>query len=361
MKIVISGSDITHAVSQVSKTTGAKHVSFSAKDDTLIVSGSEKGRTLIITMAAEVKEEGGFTALPEVLIGVCSNRKQVTLNQSDDESQVVVTSGKYAADITILPYEEITLQEPAGIELGMGEAELRVLLDVCSRAQLTAPYIEGTPSLPLHVKITDKGTHVASLDSLHVASVRTRQVTKAEDMELVLPAGVLSTVASAASGDNYRIVLSESVVYANNSKFQLCLPVEQPESNNLGFKHVAIMQNMIKKEENVTTVSIDFPDLDAILSNVYAVAEAGVPITFTVKKSTLTVGTSTNYGSASDTLDAEVNGATGEFKFNPSLVSEIFNKIRADKVELNFLPKMMFITQRTGETTSLFIVVRASS
>lgn len=360
MKIKINGVTLTNAIAQIVKVTGAKHLSMKAEDDKLIISGSEKGRMLSMSIEAAVKEEGGFTAIPDVLTGVVRSRKEVILTKSADESMVVVRSGNYEAEITILPFEDISIEEPSGVELDMADAELRVLLDVCNRAQLTAPYMEGSPSLPLHVNMSETGTHVASLDSYHIASVRTKQVTKEEELDLILPAGALSMVTQASNGGSYRIILSESVVYADNETFKLSLPLEQAAGNNLGLKNVSMMNNAIRKSEEVTAVKVDLAELEAILNNIYAVSEQGVAIVFTVGKNELKVSTSTSYGSANDKLTAEVKGKPNEYKFNPALVSEIFSKLSGDEVELNFLPKFMYINVRNGETSSMFIILRTS-
>lgn len=360
MKVKIPANTLIAALSQVLKVTGSKQVSIKAEGDTLTVSGSDKGKLLLLNMPAAVKKEGSFTALPDAVIGVCRNRKDVILEMSDDESHVTVTSGSYSADITILPYEEITLEEPSGTELDLEEAELKVLLDVCERAQLSAPYIDGAPALPLHLLVNATGAHVASLDSFHVASVRTKQVTKDQDLELILPTGALTVINQASNGGKYRIILSDSVAYADNESFQLSLPVEQLDSGNLGLKHVKSMQKMIKDADEVTSARVDLEQLATILSNVYAVSEQGVPIVFTAKKGSLTVGTTTNYGSASETLDAEINGKAGVFQFNPALVSEVFSKIQGETIDINFLPKFMYLSIKNGETASLFIILRTA-
>lgn len=360
MKVKVDGAALTSAVSQVARVTGSKHVSLFCDDDVIVVSGSERGRILVLRVPAAVKEPGSVTVLPDTLNGVVARRKEVVLELDDEQSTLTVKSGSYKSTLTVLPYEEVSITEPEGMELDMEDAELRVLLDLCNRAQLTQPYIEGSPPLPLLVLFGPKGTHIASLDQYHVASVRTKQIVRDEEQELILPSGSLAAVASAASGEKYRIILSESVIYANNEAFEIVLPLEQREGNNLGFKHVNSMQGVIQKEENVTSVSVDFSELDAIMGNIYAVSEAGVPIDFKFSKGKLVVSTNTNYGSASETLDAKVAGPAGECRFNPSMLSETFKGVSGETVELNFLPKFMYISVKNGETSTLYILLRST-
>lgn len=360
MKVKVDGAALTAAVSQVSRATGSKHCSLFCADDTIIVSASEKGRSFILRVPAAVKEEGSVTVLPETLTGVVARRKEVVLELSDDESTLTVKSGNYKSTLTVLPFEEIAITEPEGIEMDMADAEMRVLMDVCNKAQLTQPYKDGAPPLPLLIRFGTNGTHVASLDQYHVASVRTKQIVRDEQQDIVLPPGALATVASAANGNKYRVILSESVIYANNEQFELVMPLEQPEGNNLGFTHVKMMQDRIQKEENVTSVSIDFGELDAILSNIFAVSEAGVPIVFSYKKGELTVSTNTNYGSASETLEAKVAGKAGEGKFNPAMLSETLANVSGDTIELNFLPNCVYVQIKNGETSVLYILLRSA-
>lgn len=360
MLVKVEGAALSAAVAQVSRVTGSKHCSLFCEDDTIIVSGTERGRSLILRVPAAVKKAGSVTVLPDTLTGVVAKRKEVVLELDDDESTLTVKSGTYKASLTVLPYEPITVTEPEGFEFDTADAEMRVLLDLCNRAQMTQPYIEGSPPLPLLVRFSDKGTHVASLDQYHTASVRTKQITRDEEHDIVIPPGALASVTQAASGERYRIILSESVIYANNQTFELVMPLEQREGNNLGFTHIDKLQSVIKKEEAVTSVSIELAELDAILGNIYAVSEAGVPITFAYKKGQLTVSTSTNYGSASEQLDAKVAGPAGECKFNPSLLSETLRNVSGEQIELNFLPKFMYISVRNGETSALFVLLRST-
>lgn len=360
MLVKVEGAALSAAVAQISRVTGSKHCSLLCEDDTIIVSASERGRTYILRVPAAVKKSGSVTVLPDTLNGVVAKRKEVVLELDDDESTLTVKSGNYSSSLTVLPYEPITITEPEGFELDMEDAELRILLDMSNKAQLTQPYKEGCPPLPLLVKFGEKGTHVASLDQYHTASVRTKQITRDEERDIVIPPGALAAVAQAANGEKYRIILGESVIYANNSAFELVLPLEQRESNNLGFSHIDRLQKMIKDEEDVTSVAVSMPELDAILGNIYAVSEAGVAITFAYKKGQLTVSTNTNYGSATEKLDATVTGKAGECKFNPSLLSETLSGVSGDIVELNFLPKFMYIMIKNGETAMLFVLLRST-
>jgi DNA polymerase III sliding clamp (beta) subunit (PCNA family) len=360
MRIKVDGNALIACVSQVVKVTGSKHVSILAEDDELRVASAERGRTMVLRMDAAVKEGGGVTMMPDTLIGVCRNRKEIELALSDDESKVTVKSGKYEADLTVLPYEQIDVEEPEGLELSMEDAELKVLLDVCNAAQLAQPYKDGCPSLPLFIAFGEKGTHVASLDQFHAASVRTKQITREDEQELLVPAGTLSAVASAADGNTYRLVLADSVVFANNERFELILPLEQPEGSNLGLNNIKMLRDVIRNSDEVTSISVDREELDTILTNIYSVSESGVAISFTAKKGSLTVSSNTNYGSASETLDAKVVGKGGKFQFTPGLIAEVFAKLRGDTIELNILPKFMYIETKNGETSCLYIVLRTA-
>lgn len=360
MKIKVSGTALAAAIGQITKITGSKHVSLKAAGEKLTVAGTEKGRTVIQFVPASVKQKGQFTALPDILVGVCRNRKEVVLEMADEESHVAFSSGRYKSDITIVPFEDITVSEPkGGTSFDLAEAELKVILDICDKAQLTAPYIDGAPPLPLLLRITEKGTHVASLDPYHVTSIRTKQVTMENDLELTLPPGALTAVAQLAEGEKHRIVFSEAVVYAEGASFKMVLPLEQVDGGKFGFKNVISLQDRIKSSEPVASAKVVREELDGILSNIYAVSEAGVPIIFSVEKGTLTVSTNTSYGSASEQLDAECRGS-GQFKFQPQMVSEIFGKLfgGVNELDVYFLEKMMYMQLRNGETNGLFVMNR---
>ncbi len=361
MKIKCSGTDLASAIGQVTKMTGAKHVSFKAEGELLLVSGTEKGRTALVRVAVSIKKGGQFTSLPDGFVGLTRNRKEVVIEMDKDGSKVSLKSGNYESELTVVPFEDIQIVEPTdGTEFEMGEAELKVVMELCGKAQLTAPYKEGSPALPIHLAITSNGTQVACLDPFHVASVRSKQVTRDENLEIVLPPGALTAVAQLAEGEHHKIVFSESVVYAEGETFQIKLPLEQVDSGKLSMKHVQQLQERIKGSEPVATARVSRDQLSSILENVYAVSEADVAIVFDVSKGKMGVSTTTSYGSAKEELTAETKGS-GSFKFPPSMLSELFAKVygSGDELDLFFLDRMVYFQVRTGETNGLFVLNRA--
>lgn len=360
MKFSIPSKDLVTAVTSITKITGCKHISIYAEDGKLTLSGFERGRSMRKTLQVDVEEEGGVTVMPDVLIGVIKGRTQLTVELCED-SHVKVRSGSYSATIKVLPYEEVEIAAPESEqELSFVESELSALLDACNRASLSAPYLEGSPALPLLVRISEKGTHVAALDNHHASSVRTKFITLPEPVELLIPATALSTLSSVSSGSQFRVILAENALYADNSSFALLLPMEQVSSSGLGLAVLNDLIKRVKAENNVTEVSVKYNDLKNILDNVTAVSEPGVPLSLEVSGNTLKVGTETQYGSALEELACSTSGNNVSVKLHTAMFLEMLDKVRASSVSIHILPNLIYLQNTSSTVACLYSLSRTA-
>lgn len=350
MHFICSGTDLSQAINIVVRTTGCKHIALKAskKGKRLILGGDDKGKAMLFSIPADVKEEGGFNVTPEALLGVCARRKELDVSLNDDESLVQVRSGNYAADIPLLPLSEIVVAAPeSGIELEIANNELILLNNACAEAGLTAPYLDGSPHLPLLIRISESGTEIASMDTFHVACIKISSVTRDEPLDLLLPSGSLTTIANVAGDAAYRVLLSESTIYAHNENFKLSLPMQQIESYNLTREHASKLRNTcLKGADDAASVVVAAEELRTILGNVYAVCEQGVPLYFKLNKKGIEVGVTTTYGSVKEALDAKVTG-TGKFAYDPALLSEVISKIASKDCTLHFTDRYMWVMDKT--------------
>ena len=348
MKILCSGIDLAAAANIVVRTTGCKHLSLQAqkKANRLVLQGEDRGKRMHLHIPAKVEVAGEFTVLPTGLLGVCARRKELHLELTEDESQVVVTSGKYTAELPLLPFQEIAIDPPTeGVEIEVENLELKMLNTACADAQLTAPYQEGAPQLPLLVRIGENGTEVVSMDIFHVAVIRVAGLKRDEPLDLLLPSGSLTAVTSVAGDSAYDVILSDSTLYASNEQFTLSLPMMQIESSGLTRNHAAkLRKGAMDSADAAMKATVKIDDLNNILSNVYAVCEAGVPLCFKLGKGKVSVSLKTTFGSASETLDAECK-QTGEFYYDPQLLSEILSKVSGESVTLNFAERFLWVSQ----------------
>jgi DNA polymerase III sliding clamp (beta) subunit (PCNA family) len=360
MKLKMESDSLQQALALHSRITASPHVSIRAEGDTVHVISTHKGRVLHRRISdIEVLDEGEFTADPVHLAGVLSRRKNVTLHYN--EERVEVKGGKYSAQVTVLPYEDIEVVPPEGTDLGFESEEVEVLTRLCNHAQLTSPTLDGG-NLPLVVRLDDKGVQVACIDNYHVSLVQSRELSRDTAIDLILPSGVLDTLKTAASDATYRVVLAANQIYAEGESFSFSSPTEQVSSTkNLG--HVAALRKSIKSSKEVTQIETTVEELNTVLENVFAVAEQSVPIvlsTKTTKKGTsFSMATHSSFGSVTGEVDAEVEGEDVEAKFVADLLSEVLRKIKSDKVSLNILPNLLHISEVHGAVRSLLVLIRS--
>ena len=358
MRYSLKAATLLVAINLIGKAVAPKHLNVRATAKHVTLGASENGKSLSIRLpGAVVDQPGEFTTLPDLLAGVCRGRGDITLSMED--AKVVVTAKSYKGDIASLPFEEVTITDHGGTSLAFSDTELGVLLDLCNRVQLSAPYADGSPMLPVLVSLTEQGVKVACSDAPHAVVVTTKQLT-GDNVELRLPPNALNTVAAVTKvmKSLNRISLSDSMLYAEGDGFKLALPLEQP-SGALDMQHIDRLRASIKKaQEGATVATVNLAALQTILGNAYAVSEQSVPLEFQVREGSLHVATRTNYGMASEGLDAQTEGQ-GDFKFNIALINEIFDKLEGEEITLNFLPKLVYISVKTGAINSLYVIARS--
>ena len=362
MKIQLQSSILSDVLSLHSRVIGSPHISIKAEDGCLHVTSTNKGSTLYrrISDDIEVIEDGEFTTDPEHFAGLLSGRRNVTITL-DDET-VLIKSGKYNANVAILPYEDISVEQPDdGEELNFETAEVDVLISLCKAAQLTSPTLDGG-NLPLIVRIDEKGTQVACMDNFHVSLLQSKELVRDTPVETLLPSGLLPSLQAAAQEGTYSIQLASNQVFAQGESFMYSTPTEQIASRlNLG--HVASLKNTIKKgSKDSTVIELQLADLQTALQNVFSVAEARIPVTLETKSRkgahTLLVGTKSSFGSAFDELPATVTGDAIEANFTSYLLGEIIDKVRSETVTLNVLPNLLHMSESYGAVRSLLILLR---
>lgn len=362
MKIQVNSDELAKVIHLHTSVIGSEHISIKAEDDALHLYSTNKGRSLYRRLfEVEVLEEGEFSTDPFHFVGVIQGRKDVTI--SFDEETVTVKSGKYTAQVAVIPFEEIEVPSPEedANELNFETAEVDVLIGLCNQAQLTSPVLDGG-NLPVLLHIDDKGTQVCCIDNFHVSHIQSKEVTRETPLDVVLPSGALTLLQQAASDDTYRVLMANNSIYAEGANFKFATPSEQVTAQkNLG--HVAMLRKKIKGTQEVTTVRCSREDLNVVLGNVFSVAETSIPITLEVstnkkKKQVFNVGTKSSFGSAFDELQAEIEGDDVSANFTADMLGEVIAKIKAEEVTLNILPQLMHVSESHGATRSLLILIR---
>ena len=361
----VNSNTLIEALAVVDRSVGAETVAISASGQTLTISASINGRSMIRDIAADVDKDIKFSTSAATLMGLCRNRGTVTIRSKSGD--ITVKSGNYSATVAVVPHEVINIDEPDGNEIDLDSSEMEVIAKLCSDVQLSDVFEDGAPQLPVHIRTTSKGTRVACLDATHVACLHTKQVTTSKQTDIVLPSGVLSQINSSAGGIPYRIILTEASIYAHGetdeSRFTYITPLEQSNAGGMGIDNALSMEQVVKglADSEITAVTLSAEELDYTMSNVLSVTEASSALTLVADKKakTLTVQTNSDLGSVSNAISATITGKTTDANFSITLLTDILSKIKGDEVTLNITERMMFISQTNGQNRTLYVVSRS--
>lgn len=363
MQVTINVLQLTAEINTILKVVASNSISIKASEGVLEISATNKGRSLLKRIECDVKEEGEFTVEPNYLLGVIRNREEVTLHLT--EGALVVKSGRYKADVAILPYEKIFIEEPESNveELDFTDSEISILLQLCNEVQLRSYQAEGQGALPIFIDIIDKGVTLTCLDKYHACQIKSKEITRSSKLSIVMQANTLGLLNDAASDGTYRVLLTESGLYADSDTFAFITPTEQVDAQMQNLQNFSgLIQRIKQQTKETSSVVVAKDQFISILENAYSVSEVGVPISLHTKKVknkvVLSLGTKTSYGSAYEDIQCTLDGNEVDANFPADLLGEVADKFKGESLTLSILPTFMYVAEKSGARNSICIVVR---
>jgi hypothetical protein len=221
------------------------------KDRVLKMKGAGESSSCMLKIELDhrVREEMEITLDINLLTNVIDKRKELEL--SIKGSSLLVQSGKYEAEVlgiegqSIVVVPKDVLKGDEGIVLK--NSFMNQLLRVLPALELK-PLLSTYSEVPVGVKATKKGTFVACFDFIQSASVMLPDVQG--DFEFILPSITqFNILAKELSGQKYKIVITDTTLYAWNDMFQVNLSLPQQDGEQLKLEDIMNLMREIDTQK----------------------------------------------------------------------------------------------------------------
>lgn len=349
MSYKIENEGLSHALRTVQRLAQPEVVTLSFRGPTLTVKGAgQNGGSCRVKL--DVKSEGDSKAEATVdlgtLMSVIDKRKDLELEVN--ETTLVVKSKGFKVDLSTVdgqPIEVVpkdVMQGEEGVVLGtkfMGH-----LLNYLPKIELK-PLLSTYSECPIGIKSNDKGTFVACFDFVQSAFVRLKEVKTTKPFEFMLPSiAQFNILARELAGQSYRLVITESTLYAFNDLFQAALALPQQEGEQLQLTDMLGLVKSIKEMEYKTLV-FKTEAIKQFLSNSRAVYDKDSLFTITAKGDKAKIELKATVGNTSmmAKLKEPVDDLT--IKCDLNFFASIVNKSNSPTLTLNATPEIMLLKE----------------
>jgi hypothetical protein len=245
--IKISSDRLQAGIRALQRLAKPEVVNLTFKGSTLRMKGAGESSScmLKIDLPSEVPEELDITLDINLLSNTIDKRKELEL--SLEGSSLKIKSGGYSADILGIEGQPIQVVPKEVIEgtdgIVLKNSFMNELLKVLPQLELK-PLLSTYSEVPIGVRATKKGTFVACFDFIQSASVSLPEVTG--DFEFMLPSITqFNILAKELSGQKYKIVITDTTLYAWNDMFQTSLSLPQQDGEQLKLDDIVNLMDQV--------------------------------------------------------------------------------------------------------------------
>jgi hypothetical protein len=309
MQLKVDGDLLSTTIKTMQKVVQAQQVSIKVSKNSLAIIGVGNGNSFSMSCECQVtgkSKNTSFTIGVDNILNAISKRKSVQIEIQ--ESAIIVTEGRYSAELLVQPTEEIEIV-PAEVKEGKDSINLKDKFLNAVRENL--PKLELKPLLamydyiPFGIKATKEGTFMACFDAFQAAFFMDKELTG--NIEFTLPSNVFSMLARELKGQDYKMAVTDSTIYAYNDLFELALARPQTEGQQVTLENMIDLYATLKKDggKSATTLKLKKEGISSILENAKAVYEKDSTFTFTTKGDKCKLELKSSYGKVSSMIMLE--------------------------------------------------------
>ncbi|RKS80357.1 DNA polymerase-3 subunit beta [Motilibacter peucedani] len=306
-----------------------------ATDEGLVLAGFDYEVSARVTVEAEVSEPGRALVSGRLLADICRSLPQQPVEVASDGSKVVVRCGSSRFSLLTLPVEEYpalpVMPSASGSLPGDAFAAAVSQVSIAAGRDDTLPVLTG-----VRVEIEGEKVVLAATDRYRLAVRELAWSPEQAGLSAValVPAKTLSdTARSLASGDKVVVALSSGGAGDNLVGFE---GGSRRTTTRLLDGEFPKYQSLLPSESASIAVLETAPFVDAV-KRVALVAERNTPVrlAFTAGAVTLEAGSGDD-AQASETLEADLEGAEISIAFNPGYLLDGLGAIDAPYAQLSF-------------------------
>jgi hypothetical protein len=347
MTIKIDNAIFGTALKSMQKLAQPEVVTLVFKGQTLIIKGAGQSNSCRVKLDIESDEESKQEVTVDIATLVSTTDKLKELEFEVSSSSLKIKSRNFKVDITAIdgqPVEVVPKEVLSGSEgFVLGSKLMAELLRYLPKIELR-PLLSTYSECPIGIKSGPNGTFVACFDFVQSAFLRLKTPSK-EKFEFVLPSiGQFNTLTKELSGQKYRLVITDTTLYAFNDVIQVALALPQQEGEQLQLADVIGLAKSVK-ELKYKRLVLNTDKVKHFLSNSRAVYDKDSLFTLTAKGDKAKVELKATVGNTAMTMKLEEPVKRIEIKCDLNFFSSIVNKSSAKQLELQATSELLLLKE----------------
>ncbi len=318
------------------------------KDQILTMKGAGPSSSCRIKLDVENDEPDTrqeVTVDISTLVNVTDKLKELELEVT--QSALKIKSRNYNADITAIdgqPVEVVPKEILKGEDgFTIGSKLMAELLQYLPKIELR-PLLSTYSECPIGIKSGPKGTFVACFDFVQTAFLKLDTPSK-EKFQFILPSITqFNTLARELAGQKYRLVITDTTLYAFNDLVQVALSLPQQDGEQLRLEDVVGLAKSVK-EMSYTKLVLSTEKVKHFLANSRAVYDKDSLFTITAKGDRAKVELRATVGNTSMKLKLEKAVKRVELKCDLNFFSSIVNKSTSKKLILQSTNELLLLQE----------------
>jgi hypothetical protein len=284
MQISIDSDLLGSTIKTLQRIAQAVSISVEVTKGNVLVTGTGNGNSCAINLPCKIvskSDANKFSIAADTLSNAISKRKEIKITIK--ENAIDISSSRYAVELLINQFEKIEVI-PEGVKadksLKLSDKFLNAIRANLSKIELK-PLLSLYDYIPIGIKSTEEGTFVACFDTWQSAFFFDKEVTG--KLEFTLPSNIFMTLAREFKNQSYKLIITDSTVYAYNELFELGVALTQTEGEQVTLSHMLALYQNLKKEKGGTKIKLKTEGITQLVENSKAIYEKDSTFTFITK------------------------------------------------------------------------------
>lgn len=332
---------------------------FKIEGSFLEIAATNKGTGVALRVPCKVKtnsKHNMFNVDPYSLLAAVANRKSIILELGI--STVKISADRYKAELVTTTADAEAIL-PKDVKNGPDSVKISQEIIEFIRGNLDQidlkPIFEMDSYMPVAVRVTDKGAFMTCYDNWHMAFVLDKKVTG--KINFCLPSNSLNLLVKEFRGKSYRMIATDSVLYAYNDLFELALTLPQQDSQNIIPPEEAYNLAMVIRREKGINVMLAAEDVKSLSANIDAVYKRGEHIDFDVDSKECKVTLKSTYGRVTSVVRCRSDKPI-KFRAGFGYLKDVLTKVSGTKIEATVVPEKMVFFSKGKRTFMLALIDR---
>lgn len=347
MTIKIDNNILSSALRTIQKLAQPEVVTLSYKEGTLVLKAAGQSSSCRMKLEAKAEDEGKREVTIDIgtLVSVTDKMKELELEFT--ESSLKIKSKGFKADIAAVdgqPIEVVPKDVLTGEDgFSIGSSLMKDLLEYLPKIELR-PLLSTYSECPIGVKSGPNGTFVACFDFVQSAFVRLDTVSKKKIKFLLPSITQFNTLVRELKDQKYKLVITDSMLYAFNDIMQAALALPQAEGEQLQLEDALGLAKAVK-DLKYKKIVLNMEKIKLFLANSRAVYDKDSLFTVEAKGDVAKIELRATVGNTSMKMKLEQPVKDLKFQCDLNFFSSIVNKSSGKKLVLQSTDELLLLKE----------------